>query len=366
MKKILPYIIGILITIFATFPPIDFRIEAPNQYFPWIVLICGFFGFYTLFLRVPTIVKTIAIGFFISCFFSTIPLASFIAYFSLIFCVYFFIACLEVEDDDPIFKILQCLLFLHFAMFFLQFINHDPLLNFSERSCFGIIGQHMQSSSFSVILAAALLPYHRLNLGFPFIISLFCNSAGGFLSAIAGLSMFFKEVIRKRFKIPVIMALIGIFIAWILIGGKWHANTNDSNGRSKTWLRTVELSLEHPIKGYGIGTYQYLFPPLSQINSFPWKTAHNCWLQILFETGMVGLLIFFGYFIYLFTKLIKLLNRAPIRNKALMCLSGLLMIAVNMCVHFPTRMISTIFIIIFFLAYCQKVVNYGILENSDS
>ena len=79
--------------------------------------------------------------------------------------------------------------------------------------------------------------------------------------------------------------------------------------------------------------------------------AHNDWLQVLFETGRIGFGVMVSIFMFLFYKLLK--------AKKWRLLVGMIIISLDMCVHFPTREIQCVFIMIAFLAFCEKEIKYG-------
>lgn len=365
MKNIVSYIVGLSICVFGLLPPIDFAITAPQENFPWIFLATAFAGFYLLFLKVNFIVKAIPIVGLINCFFSTAPILSFIAYFSLVACCYFYVLCTHVRNYTPIFKMLFCLWILNMVVFFMQFIGHDPLLNFSKNICYGIAGQHMQSASFIVILTAALIPRIKFPIFFTFLIAFLCHSLGAFLCASVGLISFVGRAINFKRFFRIFIVLFFIFCCLIFVYGKFEAYFDLSRGRLGVWVNTFNLSFNHPIIGYGIGTFKVLFPAIGGIlkYSLPWKTAHNCWLQILFEMGWIGLGGAMFSFSYLIVNLIKLSNRAIFKKQSIACLGGLLMIGMNMMFHFPTRQLNCILIIIFFITYCERLVQNGIRQT---
>lgn len=360
MQKYLSHIVGWLIAITALYPPMDFEIAPPMQWYPWMLVLAGFLGFYTLVLDVAVGVKIVAIGGFLNCFFSSTPYISFISYMLLIAGCYFYILCSRVTDYKPVYKILQCLVFFNAFMVVMQLVKQDVLLNFGldHTLCFGVTGQHMQTASFSVVLAAALFPFQRFNILFAGIISAFCNSLGGFLSIASGL--FISLLNPKRIKIAFIFLYMSIIliIGWGLSTHKFSNNLDSKNGRLATWEKSIEIANQHYLMGWGIGSFKYVFPAMqNNPYSIKWVTAHNCWIQFLFETGRMGFLLIAGYFVYLFYKLIKLVKRSVFRKDAVACLAGLTMIAVNMMVHFPTRMVATSLILIFFISVCQRTVN---------
>jgi O-antigen ligase len=98
--------------------------------------------------------------------------------------------------------------------------------------------------------------------------------------------------------------------------------------------------------GWGIGSYKFDFFPLSGLHTRPWTQAHNDFLQILFETGYIGLsviLIIIGTLFY------KLRN-----NKVI--LIGLSLVCIDMMIHFPIRVLNIVLILICFLAYCETKI----------
>lgn len=352
MRKITPYLVLILIVILSLIPPIDFYISNPStdKWF-MLVLIAGFFGFYTLFIKTLWTIRIIAISTFINCFFSAAPFVSFTAYILVVACCYFYILCTKIEDWIIIFKALQCLLFLNVFLMIMQSLGCDQLLNFGlgrEFKCFGAIGHHMQMGSFSVVLSAFLISINPLNLIFPMVVSFFCNSMWTLFSTGIGIFtityMYLKD---KRVAWLLLLICLFVFIFMGISKNKFYANSiKSSSGRGHVWIRTIELTNKKPITGWGIGTYKVLFAPMSEMKSFPYKTAHNWVLQLVFEIGYLLTLLL----LLALSRLIYVL----IRNRQTMCLAGILMIAINGLVHFPERQIQCVLIIICFLAF----INY--------
>lgn len=369
MKNINSYIVAITLCVLGLFPPLYLAMRPPHEFWLWMVVICGFAGFYTLFMKVDPVVKIVAVGGFIHCFFSNVIFISFTAYTHLIIACYFYILCRTIKDYSIVFKFLQCLLLINVFFFFMQFMGHDVLLNFKNQTCFGVVGQYMQSASFTVVVAAALIPYRSINIFFPLFTSWFCNSAGAFLCFVMGTTEYFFRSDNKKAIYKGIAVLLGVFGAWLWLSGKFTENMNMDTGRMGAWLKTLKLIIidradgsidwGHIFIGWGIGTYKGAFPSLGNMGGFPWKTAHNCWLQIWFETGLAGLSVAVGYSGYLIINLFRLYRRKVLRAQARACMAGFMMISINMMFHFPTRMIQTVLIIVFFISYCQGVIDNG-------
>ena len=341
------------------------------KYWEWWITISGFLGFYTIFLRVPFIIKFIAAGTFALCFFSSAPSISFTQYIVVVSCCYFYILCLNIKNYETIWKCLQCLLLFNLFFFVIQLTHNDSLLNFGitgKAINYGIVGYRMQSASFITILSATLIPFHSFNLATPFVVSVICNAAGSFLAVSAGLIYLLSRKFGKRTIIWVSASLMSIFIIWMVTSGKLSSNMNMgfTGGRMLVWIRSLQLSMEHPFTGYGIATYKGIFPVLGGIHSMDWKTAHNSWVQIIFETGYIFPSVLFGYFSYLFWSLLSMVKKNINRDMAVKCVTGLIIIGTDMMFHFPDRQIQTALIIIFFLAYIQKVVYCGARQSKSS
>lgn len=361
MEKIKSYSVGILMSFLGVFPPLYLAVKPPSHYWPWFVTSAALAGFYTIFIRTDPIVKVIAVGAFIHAFFSVNPFESFTQYINIVFCCYFYIICRSIKDHTIIMNFLKSLVILNLLMFTMQYFHHDRLLNFSSQVCFGVVGQTMQSSSFSVILAAALMVEFPLVILFPAFTAYFCNSIWTIFAILAGIVPLIYDVQERKFAWRIFGALAVVALAIAFLSGKVNENIQLESGRLGAWVAAFKMWLVHPFIGWGFGTFKGIFPALQNTfgmsTSIPWKTLHNCWGQILIEGGLVWFSIILGYYVYLVKGMIDLLRRKILRTKARFCLAGLLMMGMDMMVHFPTRMIQTVLIIVFFLSYCNKVIS---------
>lgn len=348
MKNIYSYIVIIPIVLLSLIPGIDFKIPMPTEgLWFWYVLIAGFLGFYTLFINTNSFVKIIAIGSFISCFFSSAPYFSFTAYISIIASCYFFILCSKIQDWQIIFRGLQAIMLLNVFIILMQAISKDAFLNFGRipSLTYGTICQTMQAGSLSVVLTSALISFSAGNFIFPFIVGLYVNSQWTLLCAGLGVLVYFFRDYTK-FASTVFIITILIFTFLIMSNGK-TGNLTDT-GRRGVWKKSIQLTNQHPIVGWGPGSYQYIFPALSGMTTTPWKTAHNDFVQILFELGYPGLILMILIFFWLIDGLI--------RAKAFLPMTGVIMLLADMQVHFPLRCLQIVPIILVFLAYCDHKI----------
>lgn len=285
-----------------------------------------------------------------NCFLSGIPHVSFNAYASVVACSYFYIGLTRMESWRPMFDTAKALLVLNAILLAMQILGRDSMLNFGRHAIegYGIVGQHMQMGSFALVLAAFLGTLNPLFYLFPAIAALICDSSWTLLCAGAALAGFLG---RRRPKILVILLIpmIAAFFCMAINTGKFSANTNKSNGRLTVWKQTFETSNKRPLRGWGISTYQWAGPVFVKVNGLPWKQTHNDWLQFLFELGWPLFSLLAMAWAWVLALLITNANRPGAVN----LLIGYLAISLDMMVHFPTRMIQCVPLIICFLAYCE-------------
>lgn len=348
MKKIIPYLVFPFLIFLALIPPINFFVTRPeNDAWYMIVLIMAYAGVFILFIKTDWFIKVIAIWSLALCFICASPLTAFTSYFSVIVCCYLYLLCRQIQDWSIIFKTFQTLLFLNVIVMIMQMTGHDSLLNFGlghSITGYGIVGQHMQMGSFSIVLSAVLLPFSLWNLVFPFVTAIFCNSSWTLLTAGIGVFMLIDIRSKKWARVFLVGSLLIAFI-YALKTGKIDQNIGPENGRWTIWMQSLKWANKHPWVGYGAGTYKLLFPSFYLTKAIPYKTAHNWLIQIIFEMG---------YPFALF--LLSLIGRLGYRlwcAKESICLIGLVMILIDMEVHFPERMLQTVGILICFFAYCQ-------------
>ena len=98
------------------------------------------------------------------------------------------------------------------------------------------------------------------------------------------------------------------------------------------YKNTIPLILDHPSLGTGIGMFRYAFTPYRppQRTNF-WWYAHNDYLQIASEIGLIGLAVFLFLVIIVLIKGFKALKLASNFNRAIILgvLAGILSILVH-------------------------------------
>lgn len=317
MKKWAPYIASVFMGILAVSPPVYLRVPmVDHKGVVWLWLIAGAFGIYTLFIKTNLFVKLFAAYLFLCSILSTGPYISLTGNMTAVAFVYFFILSTQIEDWRPVRSMLKTVLILNLLFVVLQQLGKDSVCNWSlgkSITCWGTVGNAMQFKSVMIIAFAALIGIDRLS---PYIIT---GAAG---------------------------ALVIVF-KYYLIVQRWNWFLY---ARGPVLIDTIKIWTKHPIVGWGPGLFKSVFPAIAE-GGFQmegtWRMAHNCWAQLLFETGIIGFLLMAGLFVWLGIRLARIDKRAFL---------GLGIIAFDMMVHFPTRQIQCTPIMVLYLAYCDQLI----------
>jgi len=342
MRKFLSYTLPFIVSFFALVPVIQFYLlPPPFNFWPMMIVLTAFLGMLICFLDTNVFIKAISVLSFAICFFSSSPYLSFNQYCSIVACCYLYIGLARMGSYDLMFKCLYSVLIVNSIMLGVQLLNNDTLLNFGMTSIasYGVIGQHMQMGSFSVVLAACLSIIHPAFWLFPIVVGLICNSAWTIFCAYAGILLS-----ARTWKVRVIAIVVfALAIMVVVNGNKVQQAFGGESGRIMIWTESIRLLNERPLTGWGPGMYKYIFPALSGVTGVPWKTAHNDFIQMAFELGYpLFALLMIGWL----WVLIKMK-----RKKQTVFVVGFIVISLDMLVHFPARMIQCVPLIIFFFAF---------------
>ena len=142
-----------------------------------------------------------------------------------------------------------------------------------------------------------------------FVVALLATSKRGPLIAVAASLALALFVGSGKYKFDAFVKIIFSIVAGIFVLGvlaqvfpqitavfdrfqEVSASATDAdatNGRSYLWARAYELWQSNPIIGHGWGTYRYYWEGRLDVAT---STAHNVFLNLLSEVGVVGLLVF--------------------------------------------------------------------------
>ncbi|HTG86057.1 MAG TPA: O-antigen ligase family protein [Pyrinomonadaceae bacterium] len=134
--------------------------------------------------------------------------------------------------------------------------------------------------------------------------------------------------------------LFGLFLGVVLLGGEFSinrfidsVNTDDpTTGRAHFWAVTLDIIKAHPLIGTGLGAFGVIYTRYDTRNGlFRLEQAHNDYLQVLSDAGIVGGVLALSFVALLF---FKALSRARSRDDfrrgvALAALSGCFAVLVH-------------------------------------
>jgi len=301
-------------------------------------------------------------------------------------------------------NILMLLFMILFAQASFQLLSEWKIIAFKPSGIFsyifvdfhkGAAANFNQPNLFAVALASFLPFFYyrsiKSPLGFIFLFADFfllelTHSRGGFLDAIfcmAFLLIFIRVNKRHLIKTVLIVAL-GIlfadltehFASGFTLFDKWHrAFTGGTSVRLRIliWLDAINLFLQHPIFGIGLGNFKS-FSILSQSDllmhhewirkeflsavpplSHAW--AHSEYLHILCETGIVG---FSGFMLLIYTIIKRAINFIKIKNReALILFASLIPYFVHSFFSFPLHFPPTFLLLAVLLGMFASYTDIG-------
>jgi len=348
MRKYAVYIALIPLVLLALTPPWNIQLDCTvnGLLWLWCNLVAGFLAFLFLYQKVSVWIKSLLVWCFISCFLSRAPYISFTMFWSVILCAYYYVLCKHIKNWPAVIKAMQAIFFLVSLLIVMQMFGKDTLLNFGLKApcVLGLIGNKMILGSFMCVLAPFLI-YNPLNWAALVLIAFISASSGAVASIGAGLVTYvWKKHKDFRLHVLCIVVIASVLFAWNT--GKFKVF--GVSGRGPVWVKTCELIAKRPI-GYGPATYKVIFPALcgksirDQQPGREWNTAHNDWLQIPFEVGIMGFFLFLGWIVSVVRKV-----KDPVK------IAGVAILATNMAIHFPTRMAQSVLILIMYMAFLEE------------
>ncbi|HEX6716508.1 MAG TPA: O-antigen ligase family protein [Pyrinomonadaceae bacterium] len=134
--------------------------------------------------------------------------------------------------------------------------------------------------------------------------------------------------------------VVGLFLGVVFLGGEFSinrfidsVNTDDpTTGRAHFWSVTLDIIKAHPYVGTGLGAFGVIYTKYDTRNGlFRLEQAHNDYLQVLSDGGIVGAALALSFVVLLFY---KALSRAKSkddfrRGVALAALSGCFAVLVH-------------------------------------
>jgi hypothetical protein len=133
------------------------------------------------------------------------------------------------------------------------------------------------------------------------------ESRGGFVAAIvAAVAVLVLAKNHRAWAVAFVLCVVGVAGAWFSIDpAAWQrvSDFSESTGRSELWSVAWQMWQDHPVGGVGLdgfidnaaGYVRDLGPlEFAEFITDEPKVVHNTYLQLLAETGIVGLALFLG------------------------------------------------------------------------
>ncbi len=116
-----------------------------------------------------------------------------------------------------------------------------------------------------------------------------------------------------------IFALAFLWAAWIgldAVVSRFFSVSEGFEGRWKIWTSTFEIIKDFPVFGSGLGTFIQVFPMYRSYHVRGLVThAENDFLQLISETGAVGIGLLLILFLFLFFRAVSGIRSRPSRDK---------------------------------------------------
>jgi O-antigen ligase len=268
------------------------------------------------------------------------------------------------------------------------FLNRNHFAGFLEMSlplvlgyALSIRGRHKekQKSFFKTLASSDNLLKQILLLfllGIMFLALFFSKSRMGIFSALLSLLFFYlvysslkKSKLEKAWMIFFVLAIAILYGLWIGLSPIFERFLRieaQAPGRILVWKDTLGIIKDFPFFGTGLGTFGYVYPlyEKSMEQALLYIHAHNDYLQLMAETGLLGFLfIFIALVLFIFSSL-KTLSQLSQKEDyfrffiTLGALSGIVSLLIHSLadfnLHIPSNALYFAFLIGFSKATCAE------------
>jgi putative inorganic carbon (hco3(-)) transporter len=128
------------------------------------------------------------------------------------------------------------------------------------------------------------------------------------------------------------------------------------NQRIDIWRMTSKMILEHPVIGVGAGNWKILIPSYFEkgYNQYwynNWRNPHNDFIWALAEKGILGLIAFIGFFVFLLLYTLKLLAKdidPKLKIFIILAISGIAGYSADSSFSFPFERIELLTLMLFY------------------
>lgn len=378
MRNMLSCSIALMLGLLAVAPPILYTIPIMVNSLFWCYLVsaAAFLAFWMCRQRdLHIALKVMTVYLLANCFLSEVPYLSFNAFIVYVPTIALFILMVKYGNERPVIAAAEAAFWVNLMFAFMSYTGNQTLINFGvkEPVFFGTILQHMRFASLLCILSPFLLMRSKLYILPIAGAAVLCHSSGFALAILAGVLVYLALKRPPKWLISLSFATVLPFLGaavwlgrdswlvamregripiWMVVIKSWIFDTKVAIG-PPDWFGISQTGPFNPqalFFGHGLETFRGLFHVYKH-DYGAWAEAHNCWIQLPWELGLVGVLILAAYLIHLVKRLLEA-DRHDL-------LAGLAIIGTNMIFHFPTRMTQTQWWIVAYLAICEMMLRRG-------
>ncbi len=216
----------------------------------------------------------------------------------------------------------------------------------------------------------------------------FTGSRGGVIAylamlSVAGMAWFYRRRNTGRKGIGTLIAG-GLTLSLIVVGslfylggensmlrgfGVENTSADISSGRFHFWSVAWRIFLANPIVGTGLDSFGAAFTRFdTQSGTFRVEQAHNDYLQILSDGGIVGFAIVLAFIVLLVRKALKRIREEEsevIRTTVIGCLAGCVGILVHSFFDFPLRTAGNAYFFLLVMALMLAPVTSSMFRTSE-
>ena len=155
-------------------------------------------------------------------------------------------------------------------------------------------------------------------------------SRGAWVGVLAGIT--FLAIVHKKRLVPAILILFLVGLFFIPSSFRTRVlqifafNNGSNQERVLIWRGAIKMIEVHPLIGHGVNTFCVNYPKYSLSQSNGGWYAHNCYLQMAGEIGLIGVSVFLLMMLVLFANRLRALKCLGNGNREVMLigiLSGL-------------------------------------------
>jgi len=262
-------------------------------------------------------------------------------------CLWYYLIIRYAKDVDSIYDVLIACCLIHVFMAVIQFAKIECWV----KSPFpvGLMGNPIELSA---LIAFCLPAFFRRKkfwlLPFPAIGLIVSGPFLGMLSALIGIAVFFF-LSRPDLRVQILIGF-PLLITFAMILHYFLIDEPAVSVRLAAWKLGFNAWREHWILGAGIGHWKVVFiRPMPESNKV-WLTAHNEYLQMLFELGIGFAVIAGGY-------ILNIIKRINLKNGMIILpVTALIIIMIESGANFVFHIAPTAMVALTWMAILERTL----------